>query len=51
MVELSLQVPGKYVLVDHSLSRMQRGLLGYLMVDGPDNPQVFYSTETPVNNH
>ena len=32
MVEFKLQVPGRYILVDHALSRMQRGLAGYLYV-------------------
>lgn len=51
VVEFSLQAPGKYALVDHSLSRVERELAGYLMVDGPDNPDVFYPVETPVNKH
>jgi nitrite reductase (NO-forming) len=45
MVEFSLEVPGKYILVDHSLSRLERGLAGYLIVEGPDNPEIFRSGE------
>ena len=41
VVELGLQVPGQYILVDHALSRMERGLAGYLYVDGPENPAIF----------
>lgn len=41
MVEFQVKVPGKYLLVDHALSRMERGLSGYLIVDGPDNPEIF----------
>ena len=41
MVELKLQVPGKYTLVDHSLSRTQRGLVGALIVDGPLDPSLY----------
>ena len=41
MVEFKLDVPGRYVLVDHSLSRMDRGLVGFLQVEGADNPDVF----------
>lgn len=41
MVELQLQVPGSYVLVDHSLGRLNKGAAGYLEVEGPDNPSVF----------
>jgi nitrite reductase (NO-forming) len=41
MVEFGLEVPGTYILVDHSLSRLERGLVGFLNVEGPDNPGVF----------
>lgn len=41
MVEFKLEVPGRYILVDHSLSRLERGLVGFLLVDGKDNPEVF----------
>jgi nitrite reductase (NO-forming) len=41
MVELKLEVPGRFLLVDHALSRMEKGLLGFLDVDGPENPALF----------
>jgi nitrite reductase (NO-forming) len=41
MVEFTLDVPGRYVLVDHALSRMERGLAGFLEVDGEPNPAIF----------
>ena len=41
VVDFKLEVPGKYVLVDHALSRVERGLAGILEVEGPDNPSVF----------
>ena len=41
VVEFKLQVPGKFMLVDHALSRVERGLAGVLEVTGPDNPNVF----------
>jgi nitrite reductase (NO-forming) len=41
MVEFKLEVPGRYILVDHALSRMERGLAGFLEVDGAPNPAVF----------
>ncbi len=43
MVEFALEVPGRYILVDHSLSRLERGLLGFLIVDGEANEEVFHS--------
>jgi nitrite reductase (NO-forming) len=51
VVEFTLQVPGRYILVDHALARLQRGLAGYLMVDGPDNPDVFNGTPMPGSGH
>jgi nitrite reductase (NO-forming) len=42
IVELQLQVPGRYLLVDHALSRLERGLVGYLNVDGPDAPEIYH---------
>lgn len=41
VVEIKLEVPGKYMLVDHALSRAMKGLLGVLEVEGPENPEVF----------
>ena len=46
VVELTLDVPGRYIIVDHALSRLERGLAGYLYAEGEDNPQVF-SNITP----
>ncbi len=41
MVEFQVNVPGRYILVDHALSRLERGLAGYLYVDGADQPDIF----------
>jgi len=41
VVDLTLEVPGKFMLVDHALSRVERGLAGVLEVTGPDNPDVY----------
>jgi nitrite reductase (NO-forming) len=51
VVEFQLQVPGRYILVDHALARLQRGLAGYLLVDGPDNPEIFSGTPMPGSGH
>ncbi len=51
IVEFTLQVPGRYILVDHALSRMQRGLAGYLIVEGPDAPDIFNGTPTAGSGH
>jgi nitrite reductase (NO-forming) len=34
-------VPGTYALVDHALSRVEKGLVGNLRVEGPENPAIF----------
>ena len=49
-VEFELQVPGRYVLVDHALSRVQRGLVGFLDVTGPENPGIFRENADPAKS-
>ena len=51
MVEFQLQVPGRYILVDHALARLQRGLAGFLIVDGPAAPEIFDGTPMPGSGH
>jgi nitrite reductase (NO-forming) len=41
VVDFKLEVPGKYILVDHALTRVERGLAGVLEVEGPENPDIF----------
>jgi nitrite reductase (NO-forming) len=41
VVDFKLEVPGNYMLVDHALTRVERGLAGVLQVEGPNNPEVF----------
>lgn len=48
IVEFKCEVPGRYVLVDHALSRAERGLAGYLIVEGDDNSEIF---DAPENEH
>ncbi|HEX7965483.1 MAG TPA: copper-containing nitrite reductase [Gammaproteobacteria bacterium] len=47
VVDFRTQVPGRYMLVDHALSRMERGLMGFLMVDGQDNPDLYHTDYQP----
>ena len=51
MVEFKLEVPGRYILVDHALSRLQRGLAGYLYVEGEPNLDIFNGVPVPGSGH
>jgi nitrite reductase (NO-forming) len=51
MVEFHLEVPGRFILVDHALSRLQRGLAGYLIVAGPENPDIYNGTPSAGSGH
>lgn len=51
MVEFGLEVPGRYILVDHALSRLQRGLAGFLIAEGAENPEIFDGTATSGSGH
>jgi nitrite reductase (NO-forming) len=42
VVELKVQVQGRYILVDHALSRLERGLAGYLIVEGSLSPDIYH---------
>ncbi|MGH8373313.1 MAG: copper-containing nitrite reductase [Gammaproteobacteria bacterium] len=43
VVDFKTKVPGKYILVDHALSRMERGLAGYLIVTGKSDPAIYHA--------
>lgn len=45
LVEFALEMPGKFLLVDHALSRMERGLLGVLEVEGPTRPELYHEVK------
>ena len=51
MVEFTVEVPGRYILVDHALSRLQRGLAGFLIVEGEDNLEIYHGVETEGSGH
>ena len=44
--EFKVDVPGRFVLVDHALSRMERGLKGLLVVEGQERADLFKSHQT-----
>ena len=40
-MEVKCEVPGRFILVDHALSRLEKGCIGFLNVEGPPNPEIF----------
>ena len=41
IVEFKVDVPGKYILVDHALARLDRGAWGIMTAEGPENKEIF----------
>ena len=39
-VEFKIEVPGNFTIVDHSIFRINKGAMGTLHVEGPENPEV-----------
>ncbi|MBA1148020.1 nitrite reductase, copper-containing [Ectothiorhodospiraceae bacterium WFHF3C12] len=51
MVEFQVDYPGKYILVDHALSRLEKGLVGFLHVTGEEDDAVFQAHGEIDPNH
>lgn len=45
IVEFTVDVPGKYLLVDHALARMNKGAWATLEVEGEKQPDIYTSVE------
>ncbi len=45
IVEFTIDVPGDYILVDHSIFRVAKGAIGILSAKGKENPKVFRSVK------
>jgi nitrite reductase (NO-forming) len=43
VVEFKIDRAGRYVLVDHALSRAERGLAGFLIVEGPHDDEIMHA--------
>ena len=43
IVDFKIDRAGRYTLVDHALSRAERGLVGFLNVDGPENDDIMHA--------
>jgi nitrite reductase (NO-forming) len=50
VVDFKLEVPGKFLIVDHSLARLEKGLVGELIVSGPEVPEIFKKGAAKNNN-
>jgi nitrite reductase (NO-forming) len=51
IVEFKPVVPGNYTIVDHALTRLERGLAGILSVEGPPNPDIYNGQAMPGMGH
>ena len=53
VVDLTFDVPGRYIIVDHALSRMERGLVAQIAVEGPADSTIFdtYGAELSMAGH
>lgn len=49
IVEFTVDVPGKYLLVDHALARMNKGAWAVLEVTGDENPIIFKEIKSNTN--
>jgi nitrite reductase (NO-forming) len=45
ITEFKVELPGKFILVDHALSRMEKGLKGILQVSGEQRAEIFKPRE------
>jgi nitrite reductase (NO-forming) len=51
IVEFTVDVPGKYLLVDHALARMNKGAWAVLDVTGDQQPALYQQIEFPPSKH
>jgi nitrite reductase (NO-forming) len=51
MVEFKVDYPGNYIIVDHALSRVEKGLAGILVVKGKADSTIFNSKEAVSHGH
>jgi len=48
VVEMDMQVPGSYSMVDHSINRIDKGAVGMIKVKGKPRPDLYDSLEPLV---
>jgi len=47
-VEFVVPVPGTYTILDHALSRIEKGCVAFINVTGDQQPGIYHSDEPPV---
>lgn len=50
IIEFKVDVPGKYLIVDHALARMNKGAWATLEVTGEEQPDIFQAVSTEMNH-
>ena len=45
IVEFTIDVPGDYLIVDHSIFRMDKGAIGLISAEGEENPEIYESVK------
>lgn len=50
ITEFIADVPGSYVVVDHALSRMDKGAWGTLKVEGEERPDIFHGDSSDASH-
>lgn len=48
IVDMKMEIPGSYSLVDHSIFRIDKGAVGMIKVKGKPRPDIYDSLEPPV---
>ncbi|MDE2090630.1 MAG: nitrite reductase, copper-containing [Gammaproteobacteria bacterium] len=43
VAEVTPEVPGKYIILDHAITRLEKGLAGYMLVTGPEDKSIFHA--------
>jgi nitrite reductase (NO-forming) len=51
IVEFTVDVPGKYLFVDHALARMNKGAWAVLQVEGEPRPDLFHANTPTTMDH
>ncbi|MGB7189892.1 MAG: plastocyanin/azurin family copper-binding protein [Acidobacteriaceae bacterium] len=48
VLELKAEIPGKFSMMDHAITRMEKGMLAVLEVKGPENRALMHEGPTPL---